>query len=69
MTIEIIFFGVLCYPLIATGLQYSPPLLFAALHVLIAGASHPTCFANAPQSSFSTKRHLEVGDALLSYQW
>lgn len=39
ITIGIIVIGALCYPLIARGLQYSPPLLFAALRVLIAGAS------------------------------
>lgn len=39
ITIGIIVIGALCYPLIARGLQYSPPLLFAAIRVLIAGAS------------------------------
>lgn len=37
--IGIILVGTLCYPLIARGLEYAPPFLFAALRVLIAGIS------------------------------
>ena len=37
VTLGIILIGTLCYPLVSPGLQYAPPLLFAALRTLIAG--------------------------------
>lgn len=39
ITIGIVVIGALCFPLISNGLQYFPPLLFAALRVAIAGIS------------------------------
>lgn len=38
-TLGIIVVGSLCYPLVSSGMQYAPPLLFAALRTFIAGIS------------------------------
>lgn len=37
LTIAIILIGTLCYPLVSRGLQYAPPLLFAAFRTSVAG--------------------------------